>query len=350
MWIRPSGRQLAAAAALVAGLTLAVAPATSAAAPATSAAAPATSAAAQPGDEGSNPTLLQVLESATKGYLDAQTALGSSRQRQAELTQRATTVQAELAVRAQEAAVIAATAYRSNPLSAASALLESASPAVLMNRATALDNMAARNDRKLHELHNLRKELDATRGAIEAEVAQQEKQVAEMAAKKAEAEKALATVGGRATAGTVSANSPVAESAPRGANGSWPPEGCTINDPTTSGCITPRMLHALQQARAAGFTRFTSCYRPGGPYEHPKGRACDFSAQASGFGGVAAGGDRVYGNNLAAYFVRNANQLAVLYVIWFQQIWTPATGWRAYGGGSGDPSSNHTNHVHLSVY
>ena len=65
---------------------------------------------------------------------------------------------------------------------------------------------------------------------------------------------------------------------------------------------------------------------------------------------MATGGDRVYGNNLAAFFVRNASQLAVLYVIWYRQIWLPATGWRSYGGANGDPSSDHTNHVHLSVY
>jgi hypothetical protein len=93
-----------------------------------------------------------------------------------------------------------------------------------------------------------------------------------------------------------------------------------------------------------------SCFRRGGPYEHPKGRACDFAAQPDGFGGVATGGDRAYGNNLAAYFVRNANRLGVLYVIWFEQIWTPSTGWRAYRNGRGDPSSDHTNHAHLSMY
>ena len=46
----------------------------------------------------------------------------------------------------------------------------------------------------------------------------------------------------------------------------------------------------------------------------------------------------------------SANPLAVLYVIWFKQIWLPSSGWKAYSGGNGDPSSDHTNHVHLSVY
>lgn len=81
-----------------------------------------------------------------------------------------------------------------------------------------------------------------------------------------------------------------AESAPRNSDGSWPPESCSVNDPTPAdGCITPRTLHALQQAKAAGFTRYVSCHRNGGSGEHPRGRACDFAAQKNGFGGVAAG-------------------------------------------------------------
>ena len=105
----------------------------------------------------------------------------------------------------------------------------------------------------------------------------------------------------------------------------------------------------MQQAQAAGFTRHVACFRTGDRFEHPKGRACDFAAQKNGFGGVAAGDDRIYGNNLAAYFVRNADALGVLYVIWFKQVWMPSTGWRAYSAAGGDPSSDHTNHVHVSL-
>jgi hypothetical protein len=306
-------------------------------------------AAAVPGDEGSTPTLREVLESTSKGYLAAQQALEQSRKRQAELTQRAADVEAKLAARSAEAAGIATTAYRTGRLSAASAVLEAESPDTFYSRATALNTLAVRNDHKIRELNRLRRELAEARASIDAEVRLQEQQAAEMAKRKQEAEKALAAVGGQATGGYVSASSPLAQPAPRRADGSWPSESCTIKDPTTTGCLTPRTLHALQQAKAAGFTRFVSCYRSGGPYEHPKGRACDFSAQQSGFGGIASGGDRLYGNNLAAYFVRNANRLGVLYVIWFEQIWTPAVGWHAYRSGGGDPSSDHTNHVHLSM-
>jgi hypothetical protein len=240
--------------------------------------------------------------------------------------------------------------YRSGGLRTAAALLASDSPNSFLDRATSLTLIATNNDRQLHKLTTLQKDLAEAKKAIDVEVANQQNQVNIMAKKKQDAEKALALAGGKATGGFVSATSPLADPAPRNSDGSWPKESCIIDDPTTTGCITPRMLHAYQQARIAGFTRFTSCYRSGGPYEHPKGRACDFSATTNGFGGVAAGNDRLYGNNLAAYFVRNGTALAVLYVIWFKQVWTPATGWHSYSGVCGDPSCDHTNHVHLSVY
>ena len=170
-----------------------------------------------------------------------------------------------------------------------------------------------------------------------------------MTRRKEAAEKALREAGGGQSTSGFAGTSAQAAPAPRNADGSWPAESCSINDPTTTGCITPRTLHAMNEAKAAGFTRYVSCHRDGGGGEHPKGRACDFSAQAGGFGGTATGGDRTYGNNLAAYFVNNANRLGVLYVIWFRQIWLPGSGWRAYSG-SGSPAADHTNHVHLSEY
>ena len=103
------------------------------------------------------------------------------------------------------------------------------------------------------------------------------------------------------------------------------------------------------EAKKDGFTRFVSCFRPSGSGEHPKGRACDFAADKNGFGGDATGSSRTYGNRLADYFIANASRLGVLYVIWFRRIWLPSSGWKSYSGAGGDPSSDHTNHVHLSM-
>ena len=107
--------------------------------------------------------------------------------------------------------------------------------------------------------------------------------------------------------------------------------------------------HARDEARQAGFTRFTKCFRHQNSGEHPKGRACDFSAHKGTFGGAATGADRTYGNRLADFFISNSSGLGVLYVIWYRRIWLPSSGWKSYSGAGGDPSSDHTNHVHLSV-
>jgi len=310
--------------------------------------------AAVPGDpsggEGST-SLLKQLEAASRGFLEAKAALEASQNRQRELTDRLTNIVDRERPLAATVADLADAAYRhGGNLEAVSALLNSDSPTGFMDRASTLSVIGSYNARQLQELVGVRADVSRAKAAIDAEVANQEKQLAEMAKRKEAAERALrAAGGGQATSGPGGTSPGTAAPAPRRANGTWPPQSCSVDDPTTSGCITLRMLHAYQQVRAAGFTRYTSCYRPGGSGEHPKGRACDFSASVNGFGGVATGGDRVYGNNLAAYLIANADRLAVLYVIWFRQIWLPSSGWRAYHGGS-DPSSDHTNHCHLSVY
>ncbi|HLL69590.1 MAG TPA: hypothetical protein VK453_28315 [Micromonosporaceae bacterium] len=309
-------------------------------------------AAAAPGadDEGGTPQLRASLDTVNRAFIDAQTKLDNSRKRQAELAERATTVDAEVTrLRAVTDEIVGAV-YRSGGLRTASALLGSASPDTLLDKATTMNLLAVRSDRLLREMTRLQTEVRRNREAIDAEVASQQQQLDIMAKQKQQAEAALrAAGGGPVSSGVPATNSVTAPAVPRRADGSLPAQSCSVNDPTTNGCITPRTLNAMQQAKAAGFTRFVSCHRSGGSGEHPKGRACDFASDVGGFGGVAGGASRTYGNNLAAYFVANAKRLGVLYVIWFKQIWSPALGWHAYRRGNGDPSSDHTNHVHLSM-
>ncbi len=311
-------------------------------------------------EEGGTPALRAQLDAASKGYLEARNSLARSVTRQQQLGGQLKTIEAELTVRSAKVDEIAGVAYKSGRLSPISALLTSSSPAGFLDRIAALDAVATNEDRVLRDLTQTRDESARTRLALDGEIREQRKQVAVMSKRKEQAERALTVAnekaeekvtasdsGGGSNRGTSNAN---AAPAKRNPDGSWPSESCSVNDPTpANGCITPRTLHALQQAKAAGFTRYVSCHRPSGSGEHPKGRACDFAAQKGGFGGVASGGDRTYGNNLSAYYIRNADRLAVLYVIWFKQIWLPSSGWKSYSGGNGDPSSDHTNHVHLSV-
>jgi hypothetical protein len=141
----------------------------------------------------------------------------------------------------------------------------------------------------------------------------------------------------------------MADAVKRNPDGSWPDEPCSIRpDPTTGlGCLTPRTLHLVQQAKAAGFPE-PGCYRVDDHGEHPKGRACDFMMTS---GGEASGAQKARGDAMAAWAVGNADRLGIKYVIWFRRIWTRSEGWHAYNNpfGGDDPSGWHTNHVHISV-
>jgi hypothetical protein len=211
------------------------------------------------------------------------------------------------------------------------------------------DYLVWKDDSAVRQYKQVKDEADKQQALLDAEVQIQAKQLIDLDNAKRAAEKALASVGGMVTAG-YGGPATAAQPAPRNADGSLPSEGCSINDPTgTGGCITPRMYHTLTEARLAGFTHYTSCWRAATWGEHPLGRACDFAADPNGFGGIATGDSRDYGNRLAAWGVANADALGVLYVIWFRQIWMPGYGWRAYTP-EGDPSTEHTNHVHISMY
>ncbi len=337
-------RRLAAVLALVVA-TSGMAVAT--AAPATAAPTP-LSAPGDKGDdgEGGKKSLLEQLEDASKGFVEAQEALARSQKRQQELAGLIKEIDAELAPRQQTLDEIAQQTYRVGRLGPMKALLTASSTGSLLDRAETLETVAVEQDRALRELKATRTKQAQAKAAIDAAVREQQKQLTVMAKRKAQAENALkaANQGQDADAPSGGGGSPARAAA--GPSGSG---GCTVNDPTTSGCITPRMAHALSEAKKDGFTRYVACFRQQNSGEHPKGRACDFAADKSGFGGDATGASRDYGNRLANYFVNNADPLGVLYVIWYRRIWLPSSGWKSYSGAGGDPSSDHTNHVHLSV-
>lgn len=300
--------------------------------------------------EGGTKALRDALEASAKGHLEATAKLENSKKRQVLLAAEVKNIESRLVGLTAQVAEVAVHSYKQGRLTATGLLLRSSGPEAFLQRAAELDVMAQRDARRVRALTEERSRADRAKLALDAEVREQLKQVNQLAKRKREAERALAAVSSGPSGGFGSGGSASARPAPRNPDGSWPSESCSVNDPTTSGCITARTLNALQQAQSAGYRRHVSCYRGGGSGEHPKGRACDFSAATNGFKDeTATGGDKDYGDRLAAWYVRNASRLGVLYVIWYRQIWHPGTGWRAYGG-SGSPAADHTNHVHLSMY
>jgi hypothetical protein len=300
-------------------------------------------------NEGGTKSLREQLNEAATAYQDARAVLDESQERELRLTLQVDRLEDELDLVVDEVQLIAATAYRTGRAGAFAVLLNSNSPHSFLERVATVDMIAKREQEILANLKRLRKEIELQRALLDAEIDLQQEEVDKLEAAKKKAEDALYSIGGGASGEFVAYESPLASPAPRNSDGSWPSQGCSEPDPTTNGCLTPRMLHAYNEAQIFGFDRHTSCYRSGDWGEHPQGRACDFSASASGFGGPAFGSDKVYGDKLASFFVANVNTLGVLYVIWYRQIWFPGSGWRYYGGAGGDAASDHTNHVHVSI-
>jgi hypothetical protein len=312
-------------------------------------AAPVLAAPSSAGDsEGGSAALASALENASRGFTDARGKLAASRSRQAALTLRQRLVQQQVVQLGKDVNQFAAAAYRGGNMGAINSILSSDGLDDYLARAGMLQEVSRQNSAALDRLNRAENELQTQTREIGAEIKLQQVQEQQMAKRKSDAERALNVTGDEAVLLSGSA-SRAARSAPRRADGSFAPQSCSIDDPTSSGCLTPRALNALQQAKAAGFTHFVACFRGASFGEHPKGRACDFAANPRGFAGVATGAEKDYGNRLANYFIANSDRLGVLYVIWFRRIWLPGVGWRAYTRGDGTPSSDHTNHVHLSV-
>ena len=302
---------------------------------------------AQPNENGDeiDPTLDQVMESSNRKYVQAKTLVAKSTKTQKDLAVKINIAEAKRDALLPEVNAIAAQQYRIGHLGATSFLLGSTDSNDFLAKAVSLEEINSLHDRKLHELNAAIDEVDAKKAALDAEVKAQQTNLVAMKKQKDAADKALNLIGGQGlTAGFVDAKSRVAAPAPRNADGGFSPEKCTVDDPTTSGCITARTMHMYQEVKKAGFDRFVGCHRNGGPFEHPKGRACDWSLQKSGFSEAHTADMKRYGNDLMAFLVRNADRLGIYYVIWYAQIWFPATGWHAYHG-----VSNHKDHVHVSL-
>jgi hypothetical protein len=290
------------------------------------------------------------LEEAQTAWLDAKAKLDASLARQQELTATLADVEIQLSEETRVVGQIARNAYMSAGFTSISSVVSTGSAKEFLDGMSMLNIVSTREAEAVRQLIVTRNIAQDAQAAINSEVVAQEGIYAEMEARKQQAQQALWAVGGGQETGGFSASaSVIAVPSPRNASGGWSGESCSIYESATGGCITPRTAHARDQAYGAGFTKYVSCYRSlqdGG--EHPLGRACDYAVGNSGFGGTAEGEDRSYGNNLAAFFLFNAERLGVLYIIWYRQIWLPSSGWRSYSGCC-DPSSMHTNHVHVSM-
>lgn len=291
------------------------------------------------------------LDQAIEDYIEAENKYNAALESQKDLKDEIKDNKKQIKALTVDVAEFAEAAYLNGGIPSATSVLVSGSPEAAADEMTIMNYLGNQSAEKLNSLIDAKDDLKASEEALEDEIDDSEKALEDLEGARDAAARAVAGAGGEDVQGPSPGDFRAADPAPRNPDGSLPGEDCSVNDPTTGGCISPRTDHALSQAVIAGFKRYTKCYRSqedGG--EHPRGKACDFSVTAGGFQGYAEGDAATYGDNLAAWLVENADALGVKYVIWFNQIWEPGNGWGPYPGcGGSDPSCDHTNHVHLSM-
>jgi uncharacterized protein YgiM (DUF1202 family) len=112
--------------------------------------------------------------------------------------------------------------------------------------------------------------------------------------------------------------------------------------------LKPNAIKVHRAARAK-FPQITTYYtlRAGVFTDHSTGRALDLMIP-----NYRSASGKALGYKVAAWAKANAKPLGINYVIWNQHIWNirrDSEGWR-YMADRGDASSNHKNHVHITVF
>lgn len=86
------------------------------------------------------------------------------------------------------------------------------------------------------------------------------------------------------------------------------------------------------------------------PY-HPSGKAVDIMISGA-FDDISSSAAVDYGNKIAAFLEKNAEDLGIDAIIWRQRVWNPKRadeGWRSMTD-RGSPTANHFDHIHVQTY
>ncbi|MFF5205289.1 coiled-coil domain-containing protein [Streptosporangium sp. NPDC000396] len=242
---------------------------------------------------------------------------------------------------AEEIRLLAAEQYRTGGFGVISSLVGDVDPATLMSRLALTQQITSEQDAKLQGFVNVRDAYRRAQEAAERRSAELRASLKKLDEQKKRAEKLIDKIKDRIdrvypTPGL------------RRADGTWVPQL-----PSGPDNITPRM-RLIRQLIAQRFgPRFgIGCYRADGGIagggEHPLGRACDFMLSRGGAMPSAAETKRGY--EIAAWAIKNARRLGIMYIIFRQRIWHVRTGsWRLMSD-RGGTTANHFDHPHISVY
>ncbi|WP_035534519.1 coiled-coil domain-containing protein [Haloglycomyces albus] len=299
-------------------------------------------------DELEEHSVSEELSSAITDYLEAMDKLEELQQKEKDLETELEDAEERQKELKKELADFAGIALQQSDMYSLTTMLASDDNRDMLEAMTMLDFLGESRAERVDTLIKRIQEIDTLQDDLDENIAEQERLTKELDEARESAALSMAGAGGDSAVGPEPGNFPTPEAVPRNPNGSLPYESCSESDPTTNGCISPRTRHGVVQSQLAGFTRYTACFRNGSWGDHPQGKACDYSVTPGGFKGVATGTAKQYGDNLAAWFVENADRLGIKYVIWYKMFWSPTTGWTNYNLANGDPNTDHTNHVHTS--
>ncbi|GAA3069871.1 coiled-coil domain-containing protein [Streptosporangium carneum] len=240
-----------------------------------------------------------------------------------------------------EIRLLAAQRYRSGGLGTLPALMGGTDPATMLNHMALTEQIVNEQDARLQGFAEVRDAFRDARSAAQERAAELRASLEKLDAQKKRTTALIARIKDRIdriypTPGL------------RRADGTWVPQL-----PGGPDNITPRTRLVRQLiAQRFGPHFGIGCYRVDGGIagggEHPLGRACDFMLSQGG--SMPSAAETARGDEIAAWAIKNAQRLGIMYIIYRQRIWHVRSGsWRMMSN-RGGVTANHYDHVHISMY
>lgn len=140
--------------------------------------------------------------------------------------------------------------------------------------------------------------------------------------------------------GSSSATDPVTYTSPPGKAADVPALGTGATS-YMLGAVDPKLIPIANALGSQFHVKTISGYRADnggyGDKDHASGKSIDMFTSS-----------KMQGDAIAAELTSNPAKYNIKYVIWYQRIWYPGSGWRTMPD-RGSDNNNHKNHVHLTI-
>ena len=186
---------------------------------------------AEPGEMGIEAELSEAIDA----YVEAEDALRSAESRQDDLKDEIENSKETIKSLTGQVNDFAVAAYLNGGLPPATSILATGDPGSAVDALAVVSYLGDDSGAKLQELVEAEASLEAEELALEDEILAAEQALNDMEEARDAAARAIASDGRGASPGPQGGNARVPDAAPRGADGSWPYESCSMPDPTTNG-------------------------------------------------------------------------------------------------------------------